>query len=473
MSGFGFAGFAAGLSSGLSTGAKLGSMVEDYQLRKVREQGIAEAKALQAAASPKVQDNGDMQNLTSRPQASADPNAPQSAAGQGILGILQQNAQAEQRPANAPEQQVGELGSAPQASKAPVSTPFESPMASGIQLAAPKRFNVNSKEFDDKAKADAYAKDQTPDMETFYAKTLVPRMKEKLMEMGRMDEAQAWEKYAEESKTKQNIKIWSRAFANARAGNYNDAAQDLMKLYPDYDDGVELVEATPQKGPNGVEGFLMRVRDKDGNERSVFHDSQTIAEEGLAQLNPIEAFKMRYASQAKAKEMEAKEKIDQRDDERNQLMKFGLEAMRQGGQNSRLNTRLTAKEEEEEKRRTAAKERDASKEAARNQRLERSYELKAQNDAKKLQTQVKKGDSPEQIRVKALRIASGDAMWQAMDDDEREASVNKQISFINTGSFKHAAPEEKSVPNPVSSTGPRPGMKPLVRNGQVVWVPVT
>ena len=73
--GVGLAGFVNGLSGGISLGRQLRQIMQDEQIAKVREQGIAEAKELQDKATPQIQDLGDQQNLTSNPQASMDPNA--------------------------------------------------------------------------------------------------------------------------------------------------------------------------------------------------------------------------------------------------------------------------------------------------------------------------------------------------------------------------------------------------------------
>lgn len=468
MSGFGFAGFAAGLSSGLNTGAKLAGMVEDYQLRKVREQGIAEAKALQAAASPQVQDNGDVNNLTSRPQASTDPNAPQSAAGQGILGILQQNAQPEQRPANAPEQAVGDLSATPQASKAPVQQPYESPRASGIQLAAPKRYSVGTQQFDDKGKADAAAKEQMPDIETFYAKTLVPRMRDKLLEMGRVDEAQAWEKYAEEKTTKQHMKTWSKAFAHAQGQDYMGAAQELMKLYPDYDDGFELVESKAQKGDNGQEGFLMKVRDADGNERTVFHDAKTITEVGLQQLQPIEMFQQRLKRQTQAEMLAAKEAADERNDLRGLGKSLATAFVNNGARRSMQEDRQEFQSQRDEKRHEQNKERDASKEAARTERLEKREQQRVEAEARKLASTVKKGDNPEKQYMAARAQVLKNPMSATMSAEEVDQEARNILDAAKRFATE-AAPASSSAGQVANPVAQNKGI-PVFRNGRIEYV---
>lgn len=465
--GFGLAGFAAGLSSGLNTGAKLAGMVEDYQLRKVREQGIAEAKALQAAASPKVQDNGDVNNLTSRPQASADPNAPQSAAGQGILGILQQNAQPEQRPSTAPEQQAGELGGAPQASKAPVQQPFESPRASGIQLAAPKRYSVGSQQFDDKGKAEAAAKDQTPDLESYYAKTLVPRMKEKLLEMGRVEEAAKWEKYAEEKTTQGHMKTWGKALGHAQNGDYMGAAEQLMKLYPDYDDGFELVESKAQKGDNGQEGFLMKVRDAEGNERTVFHDAKTITEVGLAQLSPIEMFQQRLKRQTQAEALAAKEAADERNDLRSLGKSLATAFVNNGSRQRMQDDRQEFQSQRDDKRHEQNKERDASKEAARTERLEKREQQRVEAEARKLANTVKKGDNPEKQYMAARAQVLKNPMSATMTAEEVDAEARNILDAAKrfaTDAAPASAPAGQ-VANPVAQNK---GV-PVFRNGRIEY----
>lgn len=465
--GAGLSGFVTGIDRGISIGQKIKGIMDQNKLDNVRAQGLAEAQAMQAAAAPQVSDNGDMQNLTANPQQSVAPNQPQQPApGSVALGMLQQN-QAAGLPVSAPEQQpVADLSATPQASQAPVQQAFESasPMAGGIQLAAPKRFDVSGKQFDDKKAADAYAKSQAPAIEEFYATTLVPRMKEALIGQGKIKEAEAWQTYADDSKSKKAMKTWGEAFQFAQLGDYNQSAQRLMKLHPDFDDGYELVSSKPTKGPDGADGFTMKLRDEEGNEQEVFHDARTITEVGLSQLSPIEMFNKRFQRQTQADTLAAREAIDARNDRRTADRTLGTTAIREDGQNKRLATRLEADAAKVEKT-----------EEGKDRRVERSAQLRAENDAKKVKDTggYRKDASPSEQRRIVWQTLSKDPLFNTADPAEQEERINSALQFIGGGDKPAAAPSGSgTVANPFAggtSQAPNRGV-PVFRNGKIEYL---
>lgn len=464
--GAGLAGFANGLNNGLALGSRLSDLVQEDKLQKVREQGLAEALAMQAAAAPKVTDNGDMQNLTARPQQSVDPSAAQQPKpGSVALGLLQQN-QAAGLPVSAPEQQpVADLSATPQASQAPVQQAFESasPMAGGIQLAAPKRFDVGGKQFDDKKAADAYAKSQAPAIEEFYATTLVPRMTEALTGQGKIKEAAEWQKYAEDSKTKTAMRTWGEAFQFAQLGDYNQAAQRLMKLHPDFDDGYELVSSKPTKGPDGADGFTMKLRDEDGNEQEVFHDARTITEVGLSQLSPIEMFNKRFQRQTQADTLAAREAIDARNDRRT------AERQSQG-----IGQRNDGAADRQEQKLAYDREKLNRTEEGKDKRLERAAVLRAENDAKKIASAggYRKDASPAEQRRIVWQTLSKDDLFKLSTPEEQEERINSALQFIGGGDAPAAAPSGSTTANPFTggaSQAPNRGV-PVFRNGKIEYI---
>lgn len=463
--GAGLAGFANGLVGGMALGNNIKRVQDEYKLQKVREQGIAEAQAMQASAAPQVVDNGDMQNLTSRPQQSVDTNAAQQPQpGSVALGLLQQN-QAAGLPMTAPtEHPIADLSGTPQASRAPAQQPFESasPMASGIQLAQPKRFDVGGKQFDDKKAADAYAKSQAPAIEEFYATTLVPRMTEALISQGHPDQAAAWQKYADDDKTRRNMKTWGEAFQFAQLGDFNQSAQRLMKLHPDFDDGYELVSAKPTKGPDGSDGFTMKLRDEDGNEQEVFHDARTITEVGLSQLSPIEMFNKRFQRQTQVDTLAAREAIDARNDRRT------ADRQAQG-----IGQRNDAAADRQEKKIEADRDRDAARNDARTEQIRLQAQLRAENDAKKVKDTggYRKDASPSEQRRIVWQTLSKDPLFTTASQEEQEERINSALQFIG-GSEAPAATPAATTPNPFggnASPAPNRGV-PVFRNGKIEYL---
>lgn len=460
--GAGMAGFMNGLANGMSLARQYNEADKEYQIRKVREQGIAEAKAMQAAATPKVTDNGDMQNLTSRPQASADPalKAPQQ--GDTIeqaLGQQQPNAPTEFARSIPPEQ--APLSSTPMASQ----DPKAAPMAQGFTPAPVKRFTVGGKEVDTQAQASKIVQDETPDIETFYAKTLVPRMKEAYMAQGKPEQAEAWQKYADDTKTKGHMRDWATAFQYAQVGKYTEAAKSLMKLHPDFDDGLELVSSEATTGPDGQEGFTMVLRGEDGKEQKVYHDAKTITEMGLAQLSPVEMFNKRFALQQQADLLKARAVIDETNDLRTSKRQADGIAGRAANKKSEMET----KAEQDKKR-------DEAKEAAKMERLKESHRLRLTEIAERnvAKSGAKKSDSPEAVRKAAIGMASRDPMWATMDEGERKEAADFMVEYIK-GEGGAAAPAAGGIANPFeaspapSSSAPKKGGIPVYRNGKIEY----
>lgn len=472
------AGFASGLNNGLQLGGRISDLVQEDKLQRVREQGIAEAKAMQAKAMPQVTDNGDMQNLSANPQQSMDPRAAQQPQpGAAALGLLQQN-QAAGIPQAAPAQQpMADLSSTPQSSQAPAQQPFESasPMAGGIQLAAPKRFDVKGKQFDDKKAADAYAKSQAPAIEEFYSTTLVPRMTEALTTQGKLKEAEAWQKYAEDGKSKRNMATWGEAFQFAQIGDYNQAAQRLMKLHPEFDDGYELVSSKPTKGPDGSDGFTMKLRDEDGNEQEVFHDARTITEVGLQQLSPISMFEQRFKRQTQADTLAAREAIDSRNDRRTaERQSQGIE-QRNDGAADRQKQKLAYDKEKLDRVEGGKDNRFSQGEAGKDKRLERAAELRTEENARKVAKTLNKSDNPEKQYMAARRQVMLNPMSSTMDAAEMDAEVRKVLSAAQGFASEKGAPASApggTVANPFSGgTSEKPKGVPVFRNGKIEYIP--
>lgn len=458
--GAGMAGFLNGIQGGMSLAQQYKKADEEYKLNKVREQGIAEAKAMQAAAAPKVTDNGDMQNLTGRPQMSADPSLTAPKQGNTIEEALSPGPAANGLPTEfmrsiPPEE--APLSSVPISSP----DPKASPMAQGFTPAPLKRFTAGNKEFDNKAATDKYVQDETPDLETFYAKTLVPKMKEAYMAQGKPEQAEAWEKYAEDTKTKGHMKSWSNAFKYAQHGKYTEAAKELMKLHPDFDDGLELVSSEATIGPDGQEGFTMVLRGEDGKEQKVYHDAKTITEVGLAQLSPVEMFNKRFSRQEKAEQMRAQAEVSETKDMRSERRQLKVVAERERATDERQADKIKADAAKTDK---VEKGKDA--------RQTRAAELQAERDGRKLQTQVKKGDSIESIRKAALSNASRDPMWTTLNDEERQDRLDRAVNFIKTGSSEGEASAQKgeTVANPFQQGGLPNAMAAGKKGGIPVFV---
>jgi hypothetical protein len=457
--GAGLAGFANGMNSGLLTGQRLAEMYEQKQIADVRAQGLAEARAAQAAAAPKIQDLGDEQNLTSNPQMSRDPNA-QPEAVNTSLQQFQNNVQAQQDggpmtlPVAQPQSQdLDNLSDKPLASSAPGAAPRDPDaapaFANGLPQTPRKRFNVDGQEFDTQEEAAAHVKKSTPALHTFFKDTLIPKMTDALIAQGKPEQAAAWQKYADEDQTRTNMATWGKAIRLAQFGDHAGAAEELFKLHPHFDDGYEVVSSEPTKGPNGADGFTMIVKGPDGKEEKMYQDAQTITEIGLSQLSPIEMFNKRFARQTQADVLKAKEAIDLRNDTRT----ADRQSANQTARDKAAKERQDAEDKAKEARAKAAQE-------ARLTQAREGWAAAAKRDAEKIasQGQFRKAVSPEEREAIIVTSLSHDPMFGMLSQEEKRQRVKDTMDLI---------PKPKTAAPPT----PNPGLDPRQQGVQTEVAP--
>lgn len=463
--GGGLNGFASGLNNGLALGQRLNDLIEQDQIAKVREQGLAEAKAMQAKATPQITDNGDMQNLKANPQASQDPNLAPQPVNTDLAKVgaqpPQQSEGMQTYPVSQPQvQDASQLGSQPLASAAPGAQPEpQVSFANGLPQQKVPRFNVGGQGFDTQEEAAAYVKKQTPALTSFYKDSLIPKMTEALIAQGKPDQAAAWQKYADEDQTRTNMGTWGKAVQLAQFGDYSSAAQELFKLHPHFDDGLELVSTKETKGPDGQDGFTMTLRDENGKEQQVFHDAKTITEFGLSQLSPIEMFNKRFQRQAQADTLAAKERIDERNDGRTATRQLENEKARDAAAAKRQDASIQANKDRDEQR---AKDKTAQ--------IEKAATLRAKNDAAKIEAGAKyqKSKSPEERRAIVVTELAKDPLFKLAPRDEQEAQVENVMSMI-----KGSKPAQ-TTPNPMEQGLPQSRQQaPAGKIGVDIYDPTT
>lgn len=316
---FNFGGFAGGVANGLVIGKQIKDAFAEDEIAKVRAAGIAEARAMQAAGTPQVEDKGyDQQNLGATPQASADPAAApvntSLAASPAMQGVTQPQADGMTTvPVPAPSATPTDaLSSTPLASAAPDSaTPAP---AGGVTIKGGKRFMVDGQGFDDIESAKAHAKTRAPDINELMRKTLVPRMQEAYLSQGNPEKADAWAAWGESQDGKQKMKLWGQAMTASQSGDFDGVANALVKLHGDLPDGRTYVGRTDVKDKAGnLTGFNMNWKDDaTGEEKSEFVDKDSLVERGLSAMNPQAMFEHVYKAKTTADAMNAKARADER-----------------------------------------------------------------------------------------------------------------------------------------------------------------
>jgi hypothetical protein len=496
--GAGLNGLASGVSNGLVLGRQIRGAMDDYSLQKVREQGIAEAQAAAAAAAPKLTDNGDMQNLTSNPQMSTDPNAAPESINTSLASVL---ANAQQDPAQQDPAQVAQgmgiktsavpapdapeatdaagLSSTPQASRPDGSTLEQAVAgkdlpnldaaanAGGPLLSAPKRFNVDGQEFDDEKSARDYISKHTPKAEEFYNDTLVPKMKARLLELGRDKEAAAWQDYADNDQTRKNFQTWDKARRLADFGDQNGAAQELFKLHPHYADGYDLVNTTPTKGPDGSDGFTMTVKAPDGTTQQIYQNSETITRMGLPLLHPVEAFTKEYDALNKVDQARAKEAVDVRDDNRRANRESANIAQRDADAVARAKLVQTELEKRQQVRGQQQSDLETQRQSGRGALLDKKLAASVATAAAKASQGgggYRKGKSPDEWMASAVLELQKDPMFSMKTPDQKQAAKDQLWSMmpdsIRNGVGKPASQVPYAAGLPNASTAGAPSLAP-------------
>lgn len=484
--GISWGGFGNGLAQGLTLADKIGADIDNARIAHVRAQGIAEAKALQAKATPQIQDLGDDQNLTSNPQASVDPNAAPAPVNTDIRNIGQQPQQSvppdavQTSPVAAPDvQDTSALSDRPLASAAPgakIADPDAAPaFANGLPDSPRKRFNVDGQGFDTQEDAAAYVRKQTPRLENFFKDTLIPKMTAALVAQGKPDQAQAWEKYADEEQTRTNMATWGKAVKLAQFGDHSGAAEELMKLHPHFDDGYDLVNSEPTKGPNGQDGFTLTVKGPDGKEQQMYQDAQTITELGLSQLSPIEMFNKRYQRQTQADMMAAREAVDERNDQRTYQRTMDSTTQRGKDMQAKQDAADKARSQRQTDEDKAKADRQDAANKAKMDRAREGWAAAAKRDADRIasQGQYKKAVSPQEREAMVVTHLASDPMFNMLSADQKQQRVADTLALLP----KPAAPQQ-TAPNPMqqglpASNSPAPAAAPAGKRAVPVFNPST
>lgn len=311
-------GLAGGFAQGLQIGQSINDMMKEDAVAKVRAQGIAEAKAMQAAQTPQVADQGDASNLSSVPQASPDPAATpvntNLVASPAMAGVVAPTAP--DADPNAPLSSAPQASSDPNAAAAPdVATPVS---AQGMLMAGRKRYMVVDQGFDDLASAQKHAASQAPDLYDIMRKTVVPKMQDMYMQQGDLDKAAALDKWAQDADGRDYMKKYSQAVMASQAGDWDKAVDIMHDLHKGFNDGFTISDKSDVKDANGnlIGKKVTYTNDATGETKSEVMDPKALVMMGLPGLSPDKAFEKTYASQTAADAAAAREAADNRNDAR-------------------------------------------------------------------------------------------------------------------------------------------------------------
>lgn len=434
-----------GAQQGMQLGDQVVDAVNDFQIAKIRAQGIAEAKAQQAASTPGVTDIGDAQNLTSRPQASADPNAAPVNTDLQASPAMQPAAEGAPLPAptNAAEgmstvpvpapmaQDTTKLSSTPMAS-APMqslaATP--TPAATGLSIKGGKRFQVGDASFDTADEAHDFAAKSAKPLDEILRTTLVPKLKEQYIKQGDIAKADAWDKWAQEGENKAYMKNWSKAYQAAQAGDWDSAADQLTKLHGEFADGYTVTGREKVKDKDGnVTGFQITAKnDVTGGERTQVIDPKSLVEMGLGGLSPDKQFALRYQRQTQADTLAAKSAIS--DNKERQVM--GRQLAVEGEKTKRSDSRNDASKDRQEAHDEAVSERTkrdiAARTEAKGKQIDQTFKLRAEEISRGMK--FKKGDDPDAIKARLLTKMIADPMFQMKSPEKQKEARDHAYDLL-------------------------------------------
>lgn len=260
--GIGIGAFADGFVRGVGLGKQLKGVRRENEAEEVREKAMEEARKARAEAV-----EAETARMTGiGPQAPGAPGQSTQPASNGVETFP-----------------VGESGTPQQPAAS------NNPAATGLsgQSTMPA----------DNARKLAEAK--VPSVIEFFQKQGVPKIAEMYLTQGDPGKAEAWQKWAKESKNQRSLATWAKAWRSSQLGDIEKAADHFFDLYKDLDDGVTPKSKEVVKDKDGnITGFNVVLHDDDtGEDRSMFIDRQQLLEAGLAALSPPQMFEAVWSRQ--------------------------------------------------------------------------------------------------------------------------------------------------------------------------------
>lgn len=311
--GIGIGAFADGLSRGMGLRKQIDERNEERQIKKLTKQGMAEAEAArQKSIDGAITTVGDVPVLNTdgteaqpaAPAAGAPAAAP--AAGDKI---------------NEPSQAkvagiAAEQGITPQDDKA-AAPAASAPAAAGIE--APKKksaFKVGDREFGSMEEARKAAEANARPIMEFFMRDAAPKIRDAYIAQGKIEQAETFGKWIEDSNTKTGMRYWAKAVSAAQMGDYDAAARHLVGAYntPGYfDDGYQAGKAEIIKGEDGkAAGFRVTIKGKDGKEHTQeFKGVDDMLSVGIGMLSPQARFDAIYKESLEAKKAKLQEAGEQ------------------------------------------------------------------------------------------------------------------------------------------------------------------
>lgn len=453
-----FGGFAGGFSQGFSSGTKIGTTINDLlkqdKVEKVRAMAVEEANAAHAGqVSGMVKETG----LGTKP-ADASQSAPAAAEPAGPTMQPAPAAIVTTEPVASPSTTVMQPGMPMDASQAPAAaapSPM-TPQAITPQAATPvpgamppaaaglpqqKPFMVGDQGFSTREEATAFASQKAPPLSEFTGRALAGKMEQHYMESGDIETAEKWNAWSKSKKSERNMETWAEAYKMSQNGDFAGSARALMKLYPDYNDGLTLTNTEAIKDDKGREvGFKMTVKDKNGKERTIEHDAETISRTGLQQMTPQKMFEMDRAERVGASTARAKAAADNANDRRGLQKEILVEGVKAGTRAKEADVKFGRDKEIE----AIKSDRDMQKLTTQQWLDDASMDSR---EKRKIETKIeflkRSGRSEEDINNLMPALVGAGEHKKTTDPEERRALIMSDL-MKNSPGFSNKKPDDKT-----------------------------
>lgn len=171
-------------------------------------------------------------------------------------------------------------------------------------LQMPSRFKVGDTVHDTREAARSQAERDAPSAIDIFSQRYAPKVQELLMSQGNIEQAEAWGRWAKSKEAERYADNWGKAWHASQMGDFQGMARHLGRNLKEY--GYSDVKLSEAQGENGEPMFSITATDRDGNEISRVMSRETLINDGLMMLQPLERFKF-LSEQAAAREKAAAE----------------------------------------------------------------------------------------------------------------------------------------------------------------------
>jgi hypothetical protein len=343
----------------------------------------------------------------------------------------------------------------------------EQRLPSGREIPGTSSWNIGDQSF----KTEAEAKATIKSVDDRFFESVIPRIKQKYIEQGKLDKAEGWEKYVDSKKGKKAFKEWSDGMRAFQMGDAQGLAKYVSGQYKSFNDGLDLEgDPDPVKNDEGVvTGFNITVKNQETGETiNKFIDNSSLAQYGmmaLGQGSPEKAYEAFATQQREASKLAAETKIQSQRDKLRREHEVSLEGIRQHGRYKLEQYKSNLKDQDERKRfnRTVQMLRNANYSDAEISTLVPAV-LGIQTG----------GDNQSELRKTIYKARLRDDWnFSRMTQYERMQVIENDMAVLRGEKVPKVPRARTSTQTPPPSTNPEQGLPKAVldrKTGQVIYV---